>query len=167
MSGCVTGNFHNHLRTFCPFYCTACNQWPLSNPANWPWSSLFRCKMGVKWLISSQSRQFRPPILNLSADPLAVRVICVTLWHVVNMRLLEKLQNNLFLCIFHQRNFYIDAIVWAVFRSWELALKYAKQTRRSRCLLGDKLLRQNIVVERPRLIKFPTLYCLLFCFFLQ
>lgn len=149
MSGCITESVHNNLRTFCPFYCTAWNQRPLSNPANWQWSSLFRRKTGVKWLISSRSRQFKPPILNHSTDPFAVRVIRVTL--LLTRGLLGSCKTTFFfICVFPQRNFYIDATVWPVFLSLKLALKCTEQTRRGLCFQGEELLgRQNLVVRRP------------------
>lgn len=159
VSGRTAGNVHDNPRTFCPFHCTAWNQWPLSNPANWQWSSLCRRRVRVKWLISSQSHQFKPPILKLSTDPFAVRVIHVTLWHVVNVRLHGKLQNNLFSFIFHQQNFYIDATVWLFFchEKWPWSMQ-SRRDAETQCLLGDKLLRRNDVAGRQGLIQFPTLY---------
>lgn len=108
-SGSIRGNFQNNFRIFHQFYCPAWNQWPLCNLANWQRSRLFRCKMGVKWLISSRSWQFKPLVFYLS------HVLGVTLWHV-NMQILDAEQNdfNFFFLLFHEQNFYIDATVWAV-----------------------------------------------------
>lgn len=114
----------------------------LINPNVWR-NSLFKQKMGVKWLISSRSRQFIPPILNLWNNPFMACAICVTLQHrqlklpSVGVLLVETLKNS-FPPWAAEFYIYTNISGKEQFFSWELLLKYVEQTTLFSLLLWKK-----------------------------
>lgn len=153
-SGWITGTFHTVLLHR--------NQWPLSSPANWQWSSLFRAQNGSQVINKQPVAPIQPSYFKSFNWPIcSAWYWCHTVARCEHAASLGAAkQHVLFFLQFPSLEFYIHTAAeqfGVFFWLWELALKYAEQTRLIGCLTGDKLLRENIVAGRAGLIKFPTL----------